>query len=152
MGEEKGFEYMKKLDANVHHYNTSGSACVTQAGLGEVSIALSFTHDIMAKGISKGYPLKMMLPSEGTGYEIGSMAVIKGGPEPDLAKQFINWALSVDCQNLMQQWFRIPLNPKAKVADGAVTPDEVKLIDYNDDWAGANLTRLVEKWRVVTGK
>lgn len=152
MGEEKGFDYLKKLDANVHHYNTSGPACVTQAGLGEIAISIAFTHDIMAKGISQGYPLKMTVPSEGTGYEIGAMAVVKGGPEPDLAKQYINWALTTDCQNLMQKWFRVPLNPKAKVAEGAVSPDEIKLIDYDAVWAGANYQRLIEKWKTLTGK
>ncbi|MGE5551855.1 MAG: ABC transporter substrate-binding protein [Bacteroidota bacterium] len=152
LGEDKGFDYMQKLDANVHHYNTSGSACVTQVGLGEIAIGIAFSHDVLAKGISKGYPVKLVLPSEGTGYEIGAMALVKGGPEPELAKQFINWTLTVECQNLMQQWFRIPLNPKAKVAEGAVTPDEVKLFDYDDVWAGQNQQRLVEKWRTLTNK
>ncbi len=152
MGEDKGFEYMKKLDANVHHYNKSGSACVTQAGLGEIAIGLAFSHDVLAKGTSKGYPVKLVFPSEGTGYEIGAMAVVKGGPEPELARQFITWALSTDCQDLMQEWFRIPLNPKAKVAAGAVTPDQVKLIAYDDIWAGENQARLVEKWRSLLNK
>lgn len=152
MGEEKGFDYMKKLDANVHHYNSPGSACVTQVGLGEIAIGLAFSHDILAKGISKGYPIKMVFPSEGTGYEIGAMAVVKGGPEPELAKQFITWALSTQCQDLMREWFRIPLNPKAKVAEGAVTPDQVNLIAYDDIWAGENQKRLIEKWRALTNK
>ncbi|HHY46357.1 MAG TPA: ABC transporter substrate-binding protein [Firmicutes bacterium] len=152
MGEERGFDYMKKLDANVHHYNKSGSACVTQAGLGEIAIGISFSHDVLAKGTSKGYPVKLIFPSEGTGYEIGAMAVVKGGPEPELARQFITWALSTECQDLMQQWFRIPLNPKARVAKGAVTPDQVKLINYDDIWAGQNQARLVEKWRSLLNK
>ncbi|MBC7083342.1 MAG: hypothetical protein H5T95_07615 [Firmicutes bacterium] len=80
------------------------------------------------------------------------MAVVKGGPEPELAKQFITWALSTECQDLMREWFRIPLNPKAKVAEGAVTPDEVNLIAYDDIWAGENQKRLIEKWRALTNK
>ena len=152
LGEEKGMDYMKRLDANAHHYNTSGSACVTQAGLGEIAVGIAFSHDVMAKGTAKGYPVKLTLPSEGTGYEIGAMAVVKGGPEPDLAKQFITWALSTECQDLMQEWFRIPLNPRAKVAPGAVGPDQVKLIPYDDVWAGQNQARLIDKWREMTNK
>ncbi|MGE5571568.1 MAG: hypothetical protein ACM3ZU_00925 [Bacteroidota bacterium] len=71
------------------------------------------------------------------------MAVVKGGPEPELAKQSITWALSTQCQGLMKEWFRIPLNPK--VAESAVTPDQVNLIAYDEIWAGENQKRLIEK-------
>ncbi|MDD3749915.1 MAG: ABC transporter substrate-binding protein [Firmicutes bacterium] len=152
MGEEEGFKYMVELDKNVHHYNTSGSACVTQAGLGEVAIGIAFSHDVMAKGISKGYPVVLTMPSEGTGYEIGAMALVKGGPEPEEGKAFIDWCMTTECQDLFQEWFRIPLNPDSKVAEGAVTRDEVNLIDYDDVWAGENQERLLEKWRDLTNK
>jgi iron(III) transport system substrate-binding protein len=152
MGEDKAFEYWKKLDANIHHYNTSGSACVTQAGLGEIAIGIAFSHDILAKGTSKGYPVKGTFPSEGTGYEIGGLGLIKGGPEPELGKKFIDWTLSKRAQDLMQVWFRIPLNPEAEIAAGATKAADVKLINYDDEWAGNNNKRLIEKWRQMIGK
>lgn len=151
-GEEKGFDYAKKLDAQMHHYNKSGSACVTQVGLGEIAIGIAFSHDVLAKGISKGYPVALTFPKEGTGYEIGAMAVIQGGPEPDLARMFIDWMLTAEAQNLFQEWFRIPLNPDAVVAPGAVTKDKVNLIDYDDVWAGQNQARLIDRWRQLTGQ
>jgi len=150
--EDKAFDYWKKLDANIHHYNTSGSACVTQAGLGEIAIGIAFSHDILAKGSSKGYPVKGTFPSEGTGYEIGGLGLVKGGPEPELGKKFIDWTLSKRAQDLMQVWFRIPLNPEAEIAAGATKASEVKLINYDDEWAGNNNKRLIEKWRQMIGK
>jgi iron(III) transport system substrate-binding protein len=78
MGEDKAFAYWKKLNQNVHHYDKSGSAPVTQAGLGEVGVAVSFSHDILAKGSAKGYPIAMSFPKEGTGFEIGGMSLVKG--------------------------------------------------------------------------
>ena len=152
MGEDKAFDYWKKLDANIHHYNTSGSACITQAGLGEIAIGIAFSHDILAKGTSQGYPVKGSFPSEGTGYEIGGLGLVKGGPEPELGKKFIDWALSKRAQDLMQVWFRIPLNPQAEVAKGATRASDVKLINYDDEWAGNNNKRLIEKWRQTIGK
>jgi iron(III) transport system substrate-binding protein len=152
MGEDKAFDYWKKLDANIHHYNTSGSACITQAGLGEIAIGIAFSHDILAKGTSKGYPIKGSFPSEGTGYEIGGLALIKGGLEPELAKKFIDWTLSKRAQELMKVWFRIPLNPQAEIAAGATKATDVKLINYDDEWAGNNNKRLIEKWRQTIGK
>ncbi len=152
MGEDKAFDYWKKLDANIHHYNTSGSACVTQTGLGEIAIGIAFSHDILALGTSKGYPVKGTFPSEGTGYEIGGLGLVKGGPEPELGKKFIDWSLSKRAQDLMQVWFRIPLNPQAEIAAGATKATDVKLINYDDEWAGNNNKRLIEKWRQIIGK
>jgi iron(III) transport system substrate-binding protein len=152
MGEDKAFEYWRKLHPSIHHYDKSGSAPVTQAGLGEVGIAVSFSHDIIAKGSAKGYPIAITFPKEGTGYEIGAMSLVKGGPQPELAKKFIDWALSVRAQNLMQQWFRIPLNPKAEVAKGAVRADQVKLINFDAVKAGEDRDRLIKRWRSEIGQ
>ncbi len=152
MGEDKAFDYWKKLHANIHHYDKSGSAPVTQAGLGEVGIAVSFSHDLIAKGSAKGYPIISTFPKEGTGYEIGGISLIKGGPEPEVAKKFVDWALSVRAQSLMQQWFRIPLNPKAEVAKGAVKADQVKLINFDAVKAGEDRDRLIKRWRSEIGQ
>ena len=152
MGEDDGFDYIARLDRNVHHYNRSGSACVTQVGFGEVAVGIAFSHDIIKKGPAKGYPVVLSFPKEGTGFEIGAMALVKGGPNQVAAKRFMDWALSVRAQNLMQKWFRTPLNPNAKVAEGAVTADKVKLIQFDSIWAATHRQRLVERWREVTAQ
>ena len=152
MGEDAGFDYIAKLDRNVHHYNRSGSACVTQVGFGEVGVGIAFSHDIVKKGPAKGYPVVLSFPKEGTGFEIGAMALVNGGPNQVAAKRFMDWALSVRAQNLMQKWFRTPLNPKAKVAEGAVTADKVNLIKFDAIWAADHRQRLVERWREVTAQ
>ena len=152
MGEDAGFDYIAKLDRNVHHYNRSGSACVTQVGFGEVAVGIAFSHDIVKKGPAKGYPVVLSFPKEGTGFEIGAMALVKGGPNQTAAKRFMDWALSVRAQNLMQKWFRTPLNPNAEVAQGAVTADKVKLIQFDSSWAANHRQRLVERWREVTAQ
>ena len=152
MGEEAGFDYIARLDRNVHHYNRSGSACVTQVGFGEVGVGIAFSHDIVKKGPAKGYPVMLSFPKEGTGFEIGAMALVKGGPNHVAAKRFMDWVLSVQAQNLMQKWFRTPLNPNAEVAEGAVTADKVKLIEFDSIWAANHRQRLVERWREVTAQ
>ncbi len=152
IGEEAGFDYIAKLNRNVHHYNKSGSACVTQVGFGEIAVGIAFSHDIVKKGPAKGYPVVLRFPEEGTGYEIGAMALVKGGPNQTAAKRFMDWALSVEAQNLMQRWFRTPLNPRAEVVQGAVTADQVKLIRFDPIWAAGNRQRLVERWREVTAQ
>jgi iron(III) transport system substrate-binding protein len=152
MGEEKAFDYLRLLDGNIHHYNKSGSACVTQVGLGEITVGIAFSHDIVKKGPSRGYPVIMTFPKEGTGYEIGGMAVIRNGPGVEEARKFMDWVLSVEAQNLMQNWFRIPLNPRAEVVEGSVSADSLKMIVDDAQWSGKNKARLVERWRLITSR
>ncbi len=151
MGEDKALEFEKKLSEQVHHYTRAGSACVTEVGLGEVAVGIAFAHDILAKGVAKGYPVVLSFPKEGTGYEIGGMALIKGGPEPELAKVFYDWMTSAEAQSLFKKWYRLPLNPEAELAKGLVTADQLPLVNYDAKWAAENRDRLVERWREVTG-
>ena len=152
MGEEEAFSYIAGLDRSIHHYNKSGSACVTQVGFGEIGVGLAFSHDIIKKGLAKGFPVALSFPEEGTGYEIGAIALIKGGPDQSEARTFIDWILSIKAQNLMKKWFRTPLHPRAEVAKGAITADKVNLIDFDAIWAGKNKRRLVERWREITSQ
>lgn len=149
MGEDQAFDYMKKLDANILQYTKSGSAPAKQAGLGEAAVGISFAHDIL-KPKSEGYPITLMFPSEGTGYEVGAAALIKGGPadEVENAKKFIDWAISKEAQDLYDTYksFRLPVNVDAKASDGLTKISELKVVDYDAVWAGEQRTTLVEKF------
>ena len=120
--------------------------------IGEIAVGIAFSHDILAKGINAGYPVVMTFPEEGTGYEVGGLSLIKGGPEPELGKQFMDWCYTVEAQNLFQAYNRLPVNPKATVAEGSVTLEDVKLIDYDHILAGESKDEWVEAWRDRIGK
>jgi iron(III) transport system substrate-binding protein len=153
LGLDDTLDWWAKFDQqSILQYTKSGTACIAMAGLGEVAVGIAMSHDIMAKGINKGYPVVMTFPKEGTGYEVGGICLIKGGPEPELAKQFIDWCFTVEAQDLFQKYNRLPVNPKATVAEGSVTLDQVKLIDYDHIWAGENKDKLVTAWRDRIGK
>ena len=79
MGEDKGFDYLKKLHKNVNQYTKSGAAPAQAMSQGETLIGITFMHDIVTWAV-QGRPVKVVAPCEGTGYEIGSMSIIKGAP------------------------------------------------------------------------
>ena len=153
LGENETLDWWARFDRqSIFQYTKSGTGCIPMVGLGEVGVGIAFSHDIVAKGINQGYPVVMTFPEEGTGYEVGGLSLIKGGPEPELGKQFIDWCYTKKAQDLFQKYSRLPVNPKATVAPGAVTMDDVKLIDYDAIWAGENKDRLIEAWRDRIGK
>jgi iron(III) transport system substrate-binding protein len=148
-GEEEGFEFMKGLHANVNQYTKSGSAPIKAAGRGENTIGIVFMHDAVAQAVS-GFPIKVVAPCEGTGYEIGSMSIIEGARNIDEAKAFYDWALSTDAQNLALQVnaFQVPSNKGAETSPSAPDMSTIKLIDYDFKKYGSSdeRKRLLQKW------
>jgi len=148
-GEDKGFEYMKALHKNVNQYTKSGSAPIKAAGLGETTIGIVFMHDAVAQTVA-GFPIVTVAPCEGTGYEIGSMSIIKGARNPDAAKKYYDWALTAEVQSRAQEAnsFQVPSNKAAKQSDKAPDLSTIKLIDYDFKKYGssAERKRLLKKW------
>jgi len=148
-GEDGGFDYMKRLHANINQYTKSGSAPIKAAGQGETTIGIVFMHDAVAQTVA-GFPIVTVAPCEGTGYEIGSMSIIAGARNMDEAKQFYDWALSADAQNLALEVnaFQVPSNMGAKTSDKAPDLASIKLIDYDFKKYGSSdeRKRLLEKW------
>lgn len=152
-GLDKTLDWWEKFDRqSIHQYTKSGTGCIPMVGLKEVAVGIAFSHDILAKGVNKGYPVVMTFPKEGTGYEIGGLSLIKGGPEPELGKKFIDWCFTVKAQNLFQKYNRVPVNPKATVGKGSVTLDQIDLIEYDHIWAGQNKGEMIKAWRDRIGK
>ncbi len=152
-GMDNTLDWWEEFDQHsIFQYTKSGTACIGMVGLGEIAVGISFSHDILAKGVNAGYPVVMTFPEEGTGYEIGGLSLIKGGPEPELGKKFIDWCYTVGAQNLFQEYNRLPVNPDATVAEGSVTLEDVKLIDYDHILAGESKDDWVEAWRDRIGK
>lgn len=151
-GEEKGWELIRRLNSQIHHYNKSGSAAVTQVGIGEIGVGISFSHDILKKGKGAGYPVELSFPTEGTGHEIGGMALIKGGPEPELGKLFIDYFLSLEAQNMLKDFYRVPLHPQAKITPEMVSASEIKLIKFDTQKAADEQSTVLKKWRAVTAR
>jgi iron(III) transport system substrate-binding protein len=148
-GEAKAFEYFKALNQNVRQYTKAGAAPPMEVGLGEAAIAITFSHDGL-KPASEGYPIALSFPKDGTGFEIGCLALIKGGPAREMAnaKRFIDWSISKAGQELFDaaKSFRLPVNKNAEPPKGAIKIGDLKVIDYDATWAGQNRTRLVEEF------
>jgi iron(III) transport system substrate-binding protein len=150
MGEQKGWEYMKRFNANVAQYTRSGIGPTQLVGRGEVGVGILFAHDILGS-IDKGFPLEMSLPQEGTGYDLFCVVMLKGAPEPEEAKRFIDWSLTPEAVELLaaSEYFDVPTHPKAKVHDLVKPYQSAKLITFDFNWAGSSTVRqqLIDKFQ-----
>ncbi len=98
----------------------------------------------------RGFPVQPILPCEGVGYEVGSMAIIKGARNLDNAKKFFDWALTAEAQKigLDIKEFAIPTNKNVPLPPQVPNLTAIKLIDYDSAKYGstAERKRLLERW------
>jgi len=148
-GEEQAFDYMKALHRNVNQYTRSGAAPARAAATGESLIGITFLHDAVTQVLA-GAPVKIVAPCEGTGYEIGSMSIIKGTRNLANAKKFYDWALTPEAQALGEKAnsFQIPSNKNSKIPAAAPKMQDITLIQYDFQRFGgsAERERLLQRW------
>jgi iron(III) transport system substrate-binding protein len=148
-GEDEAFAYMKALNANVTSYARSGIGPMTAVKRGEVYLGSTVLHGVINEVVA-GFPVRPILPCEGVGYEVGSVAILKGARNLDNAKKFVDWALTVDAQKigLEVKEYAIPTNRGVPLPPMVPNLAEVKVINYDFAKYGASDTRkrLLERW------
>jgi iron(III) transport system substrate-binding protein len=148
-GEDEAFQYMKALNANVNQYARSGIGPMASVIRGETGIGSTVLHGVINE-IVRGFPVKAILPCEGVGYEVGSMAIIKGARNPENARKFFDWALTPEAQKigLDIKEYAIPTNRNVPLPPQVPNLADIKLIDYDSAKYGstAERKRLLDKW------
>jgi iron(III) transport system substrate-binding protein len=145
LGEEAGWEFLEALHKNVHHYPVAGAAPALKAAAGESIIGVSFGHDIL-KPIAAGFPLRLIYPPQ-TGWEIGAISIIKGGPNLENAKRFVDWMLGREAGQLHTDLsLRISTRTDVVMPPAAIPLEEIDLIAYDLWWAAEHRARIVAEW------
>jgi iron(III) transport system substrate-binding protein len=145
MGEEEGWQYIQEYAGQVNQFTKSGAAPAKFVGQGEAGVGIVFSHDIVAE-IEKGSPLELTFPSEGTGYEVGGMGIIKGAKHLDAAQKWFDWALEPVTQELGPKYeaYQAPTVNGAQASRPELL--DVKLINYDFDYCGGNKNAIVDKF------
>ena len=155
MGENPGWDFMKNLNANMRAYTERGSAPIANVKIGEVAVGICFAHDAIKNQID-GFQdkLAITIPSEGTGYETGAMAILKDGPDQQAARLFYDFALTAKAQEIGQKFgaFQFLTNPTASNPKETQQIANSKTISYNTEWAGSNKNAFQAKWAQLTGR
>jgi iron(III) transport system substrate-binding protein len=148
-GEEEAFTLLGEMHQNMASYTKSGSGALGPVGQGELGVGIIFMSSIVRE-IANGFPIEIVLPAEGTGYEISGVSLIKNGPNPEGAKAFIDYVLSVEAQNLGEPTGnpQAKANINAKLPDGAPELSKIKIIDYDFvTYGDPDLqARLISRW------
>ena len=147
-GHDEAMKYFVELDKNIAQYTKSGSGPSKKVGICECVIGIGFLHDGITQ-ILDGYDnIALIIPEEGTSFEIGSTAIFEGCAHENAAKLWIEYALSPDCVELADDaqsyQFLVITNAQqpAVVEPFGLDPDNV--MKYNFEDAKANTSKYVQ--------
>jgi iron(III) transport system substrate-binding protein len=120
---------------------------------GEIPIAIGYAHDQIKLKI-EGANVEINAPGEGTGFELASMSLIRGGKQQIEARRLYDWILSSkNAQKIFIQWYVLLVANGAERHPDAFTMDQLKIIRQDTVWEGnpENRKRLLDRWTAEIG-
>lgn len=154
MGEDRAFDYFKQLNPNIQTYTQSGTAPSKNLAIGETQIAIQFTPAFL-KLLDEGYPVKVVFPAEGVGFEAAAVSILKGAKNEASAKALVDWILSKEGQAAIGEarTYFFPVRTDVSAGEGVPALSDIKLINYDRQKAAADRKRLLDRWVTdVVGK
>jgi iron(III) transport system substrate-binding protein len=132
---ETGWEKVAQLLANTRVLNRS-SLVFQGVGNGEFALGMSLEY-AGYQWSSNGAPVKVIYPQDGTVAQMEGVAIIKGGPNIENAKQFVDYVSRKDVREAILRFaFRRPARQDLDLSrlPGAMPQlSDVKIIDYDED-------------------
>jgi iron(III) transport system substrate-binding protein len=151
-GEDKAWDYTKKLNASVKQYTPSAPLTVTLVEQGEGTVGAFWLSDILTSKIGRKQPIDFVVPQDNV-VSVWAASIIAGSPNPEGAKKYIDFLLSEYPQSINAKFgFRSPLNPKVAAPEGAPMLSDLKTVSYDLPWATANMDRIRKEWSRVSGQ
>jgi iron(III) transport system substrate-binding protein len=145
MGEERGWEFLDKMYANVPYLEKSGSGPAKKALAGEYAIGIVPDPHISPLN-NPDAPLVDIFPSDGVLAWPSPVAIVAGAKHSHNAKIFVDWCLSPEGQKvLMQASPRVPVTDVDTI-EGVPSLQDLNLVAYDYRKWGAERERVVEEF------
>lgn len=142
--EEEGLEAYKRMLSNFVLSDSSG-AVPRFVNDGELAIGVTL-EDAALRYKAGGGPVEIIYPSEGTAIAPDAMTLVRGGPNPDNGRAFIDFILSAEAQEIVARLGRRPVRGDVASSDALIPITEVPDMGYDAAWAANNRARLMEIW------
>ena len=156
MGEEAGWAQLEAVDPNMAQYTSSGSKPCKAARVGEYTVGISLAFTAM-QSIEEGYPLAMVFPEGGVGYELEASGLMASSDNKEAAKAFLDWTMSDEAIGLYQTYkalITVPGVDASKAAEAAGLPGDISTILADVDFVKASTQQSSVKalWKEKFGR
>ena len=133
---EKGYDWLRRLDANVHEYTADGTILMQKLARREGLVSLWNLPDVWVYK-QKGLPVAYVFPAGGTPVITDGIAILKGAANESEARRFYEFVTTPESLTLAAQtYYRIPVRTDI---DRAQLPP----------WMNEPFTRMPLDWELL---
>ena len=156
LGAEEGWAQLERVDKNIAQYTSSGSKPCKSARAGEYTVGISLAITGI-QSIEAGYPLAVVFPEEGTGYELEAAGMMKASKNKEDVKRFMDWLLTADAASHYSQFKILITLPGVEPAESTIAagvPRDLGTILAKQDFveSAAHQSETLDKWREKFGR
>jgi len=151
-GKEDGWEFIEKFHDNLDGklLDSSGKAHKMVAD-GEFYVGL--TLEKAAVQYADLDTVGFVYPEDGTSAVPDGVALVKGAPNEENAKLFIDFVTSEECQVAQHiDWGRRPVRNDIELEGGLEILSNIPLVEYDFDWAANEKEMIIEKFNDIMVK
>ncbi len=150
---EKGWDYVKKLCANLDGKLLSGSSAVYKGVAdGEYTVGLTFEEG-GANYVVSGSPVKLVYMKEGVVFKADGIYIIKNAKNMENAKKFLDYVASYDAQKTINEKLnRRSVRDDLPPSEILLSVDKINVIKDDDATVEANKQNWLNKFKdIFTG-
>ncbi len=156
LGEDAGWAQLAAVDPNMAQYTSSGSKPCKDARAGEYTVGISLAFTAL-KSIEDGYPLAMVFPEGGVGYELEASGLMASSKNKDDAKRFLDWTMSPEAIALYGSFKALVTVPGVGASEASVKaglPADISSVLADIDFAAsaAGQTATKAAWKDKFGR
>jgi len=143
-----GWDFIKEFYKNLDGKILSGSSAVHKGVAdGEYALGLS-CENYGAKYIAASAPVAIVYPEDGTMKTKGGAAIVKGCPNMDNAKAYVEFTCSKEYSDIMAKYYRRGPRVDATLPAGLPKISEIKFMNYDYEAAGKR-EDILNNWNNV---
>lgn len=107
---EKGYEWLRRLDANVHEYTADGTLLMQKLARREGLVTLWDMPDVRLFKEQKNLPVAYVIPASGTPVITDGIAIVRGAPHEEEARRFYEFVTTPESLiHAANSYYRLPL-------------------------------------------
>lgn len=143
--DQKGWDVFGKILGNTTLSSSSGTV-PRFVNDGEQAVGVTL-EDNALNYVRGGGPVTIVYPSDGTSVAADGIALVKGAPDADNGKAFIDWCLSKPTQEYLVSTIG-RRSVRTDVAAGKEVPplSDIKVVKYDLSWVAAHRAEFLKQW------
>ncbi|HSS20949.1 MAG TPA: extracellular solute-binding protein [Pyrinomonadaceae bacterium] len=107
---DKGYDWLRQLDKNVHEYTADGTLLMQKLVRREGLVSLWNLPDVWIYKEQKGLPIGYVFPASGTPVIRDGIAIVRGSPNEEEAKRFYEFVTTQESLVIAaKKYYRMPV-------------------------------------------